>query len=55
MQLIEYTIFHERYRLIRRLGQGGFSEVWLAEDIKADNKEAALKIYAPVRDWTTMA
>jgi serine/threonine protein kinase len=47
MQLKEYTIFHERYRLIRRLGQGGFSEVWLAEDIKADNKEAALKIYAP--------
>ncbi|MDR1683792.1 MAG: protein kinase, partial [Candidatus Symbiothrix sp.] len=46
MQLKEYTQFHSRYNLIRRLGSGGFSEVWLAEDTKADNLQVALKVYA---------
>ncbi|MDR1898265.1 MAG: serine/threonine protein kinase [Prevotellaceae bacterium] len=47
MQLQENTLFYERYRLIKILGRGGFSEVWLVEDTRANNKQMALKIYAP--------
>jgi serine/threonine protein kinase len=47
MQHKENTIFDNRYRLIRLLGRGGFSEVWLIEDTKINNTQAALKIYAP--------
>lgn len=47
MQLKEGNIFDNRYRLIKLLGRGGFSEVWLVEDTEADNLKMALKIYAP--------
>jgi serine/threonine protein kinase len=40
-------IFANRYKLIKQLGIGGYSEVWLAEDQYAGNMEVAVKIYAP--------
>ena len=36
----------DRYKLIRNLGKGGFSEVWLAEDTLAD-VQCAIKIFLP--------
>jgi formylglycine-generating enzyme required for sulfatase activity/serine/threonine protein kinase len=47
MQLQPNDIFAGRYRLIRQLGQGGFSIVWLVADQMAEETEMALKIYAP--------
>lgn len=47
MQLKEGNIFDNRYRLISILDRGGFSEVWLVEDTKVENKKVALKIYVP--------
>lgn len=44
------NIFDKRYELERRLGGGGYSEVWLAKDIKTD-VEVALKIFAPSSDF----
>ena len=40
--------FDNRYRLIKKIGGGGFSEVWLAHDTNAD-MDVALKIYTPQR------
>ena len=37
-------LFADRYRLIKRIGQGGFAEVWLADDTLAD-LQVAIKIY----------
>lgn len=45
----EGDIFAGRYRLVRKLGLGGFSVVWLVADQLADDMEVALKIYAPER------
>lgn len=46
MQLSPNSIFDMHYTLIRQLGLGGFSEVWLAHDSYMD-LDVALKIYAP--------
>ena len=50
IHLQENALFgeHDRYRLIRLLGQGGYSEVWLAEDTQA-GLTVALKVFAPGR------
>lgn len=45
--LQENQLFANRYRLVKRLGQGAFSEVWKAEDTKAGDLIVALKVYAP--------
>lgn len=45
MQLKPNTKF-DRYQLVRLLGRGGFSEVWLAKD-PLTGLEVAIKVYAP--------
>ena len=47
MLLQQDILFDNRYRLKKLLGCGGFSEVWLVEDVKVGNKKMALKVYAP--------
>ena len=40
-------IFAGRYRLIEKIGTGGFSVVWLSKDEMTENTEVAIKIFAP--------
>jgi serine/threonine protein kinase len=47
MQFKEKTLFDDRYLLIKLLGKGGFSEVWLVEDRKVNDKPMVVKVYAP--------
>ena len=46
MQLQENTLFANRYQLIKLLGRGGFSDVWLAKD-NWTHIQIAIKVYAP--------
>lgn len=41
-----FTALADRYRLERRLGEGGMATVYLAEDLKHDRK-VALKVLHP--------
>ena len=46
MPLKANTLFANRYQLVRLLGRGGFSEVWLAKD-SYTHLDIAIKVYAP--------
>lgn len=52
MLLQPNTTFDNHYTLIRQLGRGGFSEVWLAHDGYMDI-DVAIKIYAPGQGMDT--
>lgn len=45
--LKQNEVFAGRYLLNQLIGEGGFSEVWMAEDQMADNAVVAIKVYAP--------
>jgi len=47
MQLRENMMFNSRYSLVKLLGRGGFSEVWLVKDRKVNDKMMVIKVYAP--------
>lgn len=49
MKLESGKLISGRYRLIRQIGVGGFSVVWLVADELMDGHEFALKVYAPDR------
>lgn len=42
----ENLLWDDRYRLIKRLGNGATAQVWLALDTKADDIEVAVKIFS---------
>lgn len=46
-KLKEGIVLAERYRLLNRVGQGGFSVVWLAEDIQSRLARVAVKVFLP--------
>ena len=52
MPLKANTLFANRYQLVRLLGRGGFSEVWLAKD-SYTRLEIAIKVYAPGQGMDT--
>src|SRR5579863_6854487 len=42
--LTEGQLFAERFRLVRKLGEGGMGQVWLAEQIAPVRRQVALKL-----------
>ncbi len=46
------TPLDNHYRLMEKIGGGGFSEVWLAEDLRSQVK-VALKVYSSVQDMNS--
>jgi len=45
-------VLNERYRIVHKLGHGGFSTVWMANDVH-ENKAVALKILVSGKDGET--
>jgi len=48
-------ILNRRYKLVRRLGHGVFSTVWLATDLKEKYKRVAIKIHRSAQDFSEAA
>ena len=40
-------LFNNRYQLLRKIGSGGYSEVWLVSDTHMKGFELVLKIFLP--------
>jgi serine/threonine protein kinase len=47
MNLGQNILFDNRFLLVKMLGKGSFSEVWLAEDTHVDNAQVAIKVFSP--------
>jgi eukaryotic-like serine/threonine-protein kinase len=53
LELETGQIFEERYRIVRKIGQGGMGCVYLAEDLRLGLKLRALKLTRPLEDEQT--